>query len=100
MVDFYAVISEVVASVHDGHLQLEESDPVNEVLATERFVPLRFLIEENRLIVLYNDTPADSSVRPGMEVVAINGHGSAEILAKILPNLRHDGFIETGRKVR
>jgi hypothetical protein len=100
LVDFYALISDVVASVGDGHLQLEESDSVNETLAAERLVPLRFLIEDNRLVVLYNDTPADASVRPGMEVLGINGISSAEILAKILPNLRHDGFIETGRKVR
>lgn len=62
--------------------------------------PLRMMAEERRLIVLFNDTPDDQMIRPGMEVVEINGRKAGDILDRILPKLSADGDIETGKRVR
>jgi hypothetical protein len=46
-------------------------------------------------MVLSNDTPDDSAIRPGMEILTINGHTASEVFNLILPKLSGDGFIET-----
>ncbi|MEP6730112.1 MAG: S41 family peptidase, partial [bacterium] len=48
----------------------------------------------------FNDSPTDSSVRPGMEVVSINGRSSTSIIQTLLPKIPRDGFIETGSRTR
>jgi C-terminal processing protease CtpA/Prc len=52
------------------------------------------------LIVQFNDSPVDSTIRPGMEFLQINGRPVAEIVRVLLPKVSRDGFIETGRRKR
>ena len=43
------------------------------------------MIEGRRLMVQSNDTPDDRTIRPGMEILEINGRKPADILNRILP---------------
>ncbi|MFL5581377.1 MAG: hypothetical protein ACJ8AO_13490 [Gemmatimonadaceae bacterium] len=45
-----------------------------------------------------NETPDDSTIAPGMELLRVNGRDVAEIVARLLPGVSGDGFIETGRR--
>jgi C-terminal processing protease CtpA/Prc len=49
-------------------------------------------------MVRLNDTPDDRTIRPGMEIVEINGHKAADLLDRFLPMAPADGDIETGKR--
>ena len=44
--------------------------------------------------VLFNDTPDNGTIRPGMEITKVNRRGTAAILRRILPLVLRDGDIE------
>jgi C-terminal processing protease CtpA/Prc len=62
-----------------------------------RRFPLRILVENKQLVVLFNDTPDNETIRPGMEITEFNGHPASEIIRRIWPTLSGDGDIETGK---
>ncbi|MEO8335386.1 MAG: alpha/beta fold hydrolase [bacterium] len=97
---FIGLISEMVAELRDGHARLEYDAATNATLSSARLMPLRVQVEGERLIIMSNDSPSDSTMRPGMEVTSINGQGVPDILAAIGPKVPVDGFVETGRRVR
>ena len=63
-----------------------------------RGFPLARLPEGSRLKVLLNDTPDDQTIRPGMEVLEINGVKAADVVGRCLPLESGDGDIETGKR--
>jgi len=97
---FAGVLAETIAELRDGHLRLEFDSVTTRALRSARMLPLRFLSEGDRLIVLYNDSPADQTIRPGMELVSLNGRSASALTRLILPRISGDGFIETGRRSR
>lgn len=98
--EFIAFISEVVADARDGHARLEYDDTTNAALTNARLLPLRVALERRRIVVVFNDTRSDSTIRPGMEVVSINGRFVSAIVATILPKISGDGFIESGKRAQ
>jgi hypothetical protein len=98
--EFAAVISESLAELRDGHARLEFDSATVAVLQAGPVMPLRVALEEGKVIVAFNDTPTDATIRPGMEVVSINGRSAPEIVRQMLPKISGDGFIETGKAAR
>jgi hypothetical protein len=94
------ILSEAIADIRDGHLRLEYDSATTVALASAKVFPLRVVLEDARLVVLFNDSPTDTSVRPGMEVVSISGRTVRQLLDVLLPKVSGDGFIETGRRTR
>jgi len=94
------VLSEAIAELRDGHARLEYDSVTNAALAGARLLPLRVALEGEQLVVVSNDTPADSAIRPGMVLLAIDGRPTRDIVATLLPRVSGDGFIETGRRTR
>jgi hypothetical protein len=97
---FASVLSEALAAIHDGHTRLEYDDATTSALASGPMLPLRVALEDDRLIITANDTPADSTILPGMELMSINGRPTTSIVKAIAPKLSGDGFIETGKRSR
>src|SRR6185369_10345297 len=98
--EFMPILMETLAQIRCGHTGLQPDEGTQKELAAARMFPLRIAIEGRRLIVHSNDTPDDATIRPGMEVIEINGQKSADILNRILPRLSTDGDIETGKRSR
>ncbi|HJQ09503.1 MAG TPA: S41 family peptidase [Gemmatimonadaceae bacterium] len=98
--EFASIIFETVAEIHDGHARVELDSLTASQLADARVLPLRVALEDDRLIVRFNDSPTDSLVRPGMEVISINGRSSESIIRALSFRVPRDGFIETGRRAR
>lgn len=98
--EFIAVLIETLAQIRCGHTGLTPDEETQKELAGARMFPLRITVEGRRLIVQSNDTPDDRTIRPGMEIIEINGRKPADILNRILPKLAADGDIETGKRVR
>lgn len=99
-IDFIRIISEMLSDTRDGHLRLEYDEATTATLRNARLFPFRLSIEGRRPIVLFNDTPADNTIRPGMEILNINGRSASEVLNLILPKMPGDGFIESGKRTR
>lgn len=98
--EFLTVLAETLAQIRCGHTGLTPDEETQKELANARMFPLRIMVEGQRLIVQSNDTPDDQTLRPGMEIIEINGRKPADILNRILPKLPADGDIETGKRVR
>lgn len=95
--EFLAVLMQTTAAIHCGHTGIRPDAETQAALAAAPVFPLQVLIEKQKLFVLSNDTTADSTIRPGMEILEINGRTPAEIFERILPTISTDGDIERGR---
>jgi len=84
--EFHAVATETLAKIRCGHTGIAPDEELRTAYANARLFPLRLLVEGRRLMVLFNDTPDDQTIRPGMEVVEINRRKAGDILDHILPN--------------
>src|SRR5687768_3094368 len=100
VIAFSRILSESLAELRDGHARLEFDSVTNASLATASVLPLRVAIEGEKLIVTFNDSPSDTTIKPGMEIVSVNGRISTEIIRSLLPAVSGDGFIETGKLSR
>lgn len=96
--EFGALLSEALAAIRDGHTRLEYDDVTTKALSSARLLPLRVAHEGGRLVVVGNDSSADRSIRPGMELVSVNGRPAAACIGAIAPKMPADGFIETGKR--
>jgi C-terminal processing protease CtpA/Prc len=96
--EFFAVVAETLAHIRCGHTGAQPDDELRAAMTNAPMFPLRTQIEGRRLMVLSNDTPDDQTIRPGMEIVEINGRKSSDIITRILPAMPADGDIETGKR--
>jgi hypothetical protein len=96
VLEFHNVLAPVLAAIKDGHTGFAryQGDEISAIIASARQFPLALTFESTRGFVLLNEGP-DERVKPGMEVLAINGQSLAEILKRILPNLTSDGDVES-----
>ncbi|MDB5171374.1 MAG: C-terminal processing protease CtpA/Prc, contains a domain [Phycisphaerales bacterium] len=96
--EFMPVIQETLARIRCGHTSMNADEGMETAMKNARTFPLRVLMEGTRVMVMLNDTPGDATIRPGMEVVEINGRKVSDILARFWPLLSGDGDIETGKR--
>lgn len=97
--EFFGLVNELLAETGDGHARADQDDSTTAELDRALRFPLNVVLEGTRLFVTANATRDDSIIRPGMEITSVNGHTIAELLTRIMPTIRRDGFIETGRRV-
>ncbi len=92
ILQFRNVLEPVLATIADGHLRFVnyQGDEIGAVIDSAKQFPLALTFEGDRAFVLLNQG-LDERVKPGMEVVAINGASIGNILRRILPHLSHDG---------
>ncbi len=96
LLQFRKVLAPVLAAIKDGHIGFTnfQGDEISTVLDSAKQFPLALTFESKRAFVLLNQG-LDDRVKPGMEVLAINGKSLADILQQILPNLSQDGDIRS-----
>ncbi len=97
---FARLLSETIATIGDGHARLELDSLTIATLADACVFPLRVQLEGERLMLQYNDSPADTTLRPGMELRSINGHPVSAVVGALLPTVAGDGEILTGKRTR
>ena len=95
--EYLLLMSQTAAMIRCGHTSIDPDEGMKKELDTIPMLPLRGRVEDGRLVVLFNDTPDDRTILPGMEVIKINGHDVAGILHRIWPFESADGDIETGK---
>jgi len=97
---FVSLLAEMNAAIGDGHSRFEYDSATMAAMNGAKVFPLRVNVEGDRLVVRSNDTPRDALIRPGDDIVSINGRTAAELLGEILPRIPGDGSIETGKRYR
>ncbi len=99
ILQFRNVLAPVLAAIKDGHLGLTnfQGDEISTVVDLAKQFPLALTFESKRALVLLNQG-LDDRVKPGMEVLDINGESLGEILRQILPNLTHDGDVQSWQR--
>jgi C-terminal processing protease CtpA/Prc len=96
-VDFMVVLMQTTAAIRCGHTGVQLDSETLAAFAAAPSFPMRVMIENQKLFVLANDTPSDSTMRPGMEILEINGRTPREIFDRIMPVLTVDGDVESGK---
>ena len=97
--EFLTVLSETIAQIKCGHSGVRQDDELQKDLAAAKKFPMQVRLEGPRMTVLFNETANDQTIRPGMEILEINGRKTDDIVKAILPRLSRDGDIETGRRM-
>jgi hypothetical protein len=93
--EFYGFLSKLLANIGDGHMKLDLDESFLASQPRPLLFPFQVLIEKNKAIILTNDTKDDSLIKPGMELVSINGRTIKKVKPIILSHLISDGFNET-----
>ena len=89
IVDFYKILMPLVVKIGCGHSELWLPQWVWQD-STVGFLPLRLFIEKDKLYVIRN-LRSDSSIKLTMEVTAINGHETPELLGTMNSFISTDG---------
>jgi hypothetical protein len=95
--EFEVVVAETLALLRCGHTSMNPDDDFKASVRDARTFPLRVKLEGPRLMVVLNNTPTDDTIRPGMELLEINGRKVADIVKRFREVLPADGDIETGK---
>ena len=95
---FEVVVAETLASIRCGHTRMRTDPQMEAAMRNARTFPLRVVFEGSRLMVLLNQTPDDQTIRPGMELVSINGRQVADLVRRFWAVNYADGDIETARR--
>ncbi len=96
--EFGALLSEALAAIRDGHTRLEYDEVTTKALSSARLLPLRMAHEGGRLVVVGNDSSVDRSIRPGMELVAVNGRAAEAIIGALVPKMPADGLSRPAKR--
>lgn len=96
ILQFRNVLLPVLALIKDGDTRFTpyQGDEIFAATASSKQFPLALTFESTRAFVVLNQG-LDDRVKPGMEVLAINGQPLAEILERILPNVAQYGDVRT-----
>lgn len=92
--DFFAKITTFNAALNSGHLYTIADGKFGDTVRAQPRIPLFLKLVKGQLYV-WHDVSADKSLGRGAEILSINGRATADIIAKILPSVPSDGFIET-----
>lgn len=90
------VVAETLAKIRCGHTFYDADASLHQAMVNARKLPFSLQLEGKRLVVVLNQS-TDDTIRPGMEIVEIDGHSAEEVVAAVWPLLPGDGDIPTGR---
>lgn len=100
-VELLELVHRMLADIGDGHARAALDTAAVRLTAGAKLLPLRVRLESgDHLVVTSNDMPADTSIRPGDELLRVNGRPVAALLARLRPLVPRDGRIATGRDSR
>jgi hypothetical protein len=95
---FEVVVAQTLASIRCGHTRMYWDRDMEAAIRDGRSFPLRVQFEGSRLMVVLNQTADDRTIRPGMELVSVNGHPVAELVKQFWAVTYADGDIETTKR--
>ncbi|RYE56500.1 MAG: hypothetical protein EOP48_07865, partial [Sphingobacteriales bacterium] len=98
--DYISLLTTLIASFREGHMKVEYDDDTNNLLNNTRLFPFTVMVENEKLMVLYNETGNDQTITPGMEVLNINRYSAKHFIKLMMPHISADGYGNAHRKKR
>ena len=95
---FEVVVAQTLASIRCGHTRMHWDPEMEAAIRNGRAFPLRVTFEGERLMVLLNQTPDDRTIRPGMELISINGRSVPDLIKQFWTVTYADGDVETAKR--
>lgn len=95
---FEVVVAQTLASIRCGHTRMRWDREMEAAIRDAPTFPLRVVFEGTRLMVLLNQTADDHTIRPGMELVSIDGHPVGDVVKQFWAVNYADGDIETAKR--
>lgn len=91
--EYWQLLQTLVARVHCGHTRVQHSAAYRAWFRQQPHAYLPFLVavRDNRLFVTENQSTA-AALRPGTEVLAIDGHPTAAVLPRLRSLVAADGY--------
>lgn len=98
--ELMGALSRTVAAVRCGHTGIQPDDGLRTLAREAKLFPLQVHIEDGKLYALTNELEKDASVRPGMEILEVNGEKAGRILESMYATLSSDGDIATNKRLQ
>jgi Peptidase family S41 len=93
--EFYNLITLLNAKIKDGHtMMLPGENAMDYFTKNGKFFPFFVFVNNNKLFVQLNCSP-DAAIKPGTEIVSINGESSNTIINTLLSRQIRDGDNQT-----
>lgn len=97
---FYGIMSETLGLIKCGHTSINPDREMGRAFANARLFPLQVILKEGHVMVLSNETPEDTTIIPGMEILEINGNTTPELIDQFLRVTSADGHIQSSKRVQ
>jgi hypothetical protein len=97
---YYAMLSSLIGEIRCAHTFMVPTENTNGFLNQARVFPftIRFVNADQACVVL--NRSADTTLRPGYELLSINGESIQSIKERLWPHAWADGHIESARRYR
>ncbi len=97
---YYAMLSSLIGEIRCAHTFMVPTENTNGFLNQARVIPLniRFFTAGRACVVL--NRSGDTTLRPGYELLSINGESILSIKERLWPHAWADGHIESARRHR
>lgn len=93
--DYYRLLAALIADVRCAHTYVIPKKDLGSYFSKEaRMLPFEIIPAGDRLYITLNGT-ADTAIRPGYEITAINGRATSEIMKQLYRHIWTDGFIRS-----
>ena len=91
--EYWKILQTVVARVHCGHTRVQHSATYRTWFRRQPhpYLPFTVAVRQNRLFIAQNQSLA-AELRPGTEILAIDGHPTAEVLPRLRSLISADGY--------
>ena len=95
--EFYKILTPLVGLINCGHTHIALPENfLNDFNQGLKMIPVRLKFINKRSFILQN-LSSDERIKPGMELISINGVSIEKIIGIIFPHLTSDGYIETSK---
>ncbi|MGI4875344.1 MAG: S41 family peptidase [Janthinobacterium lividum] len=92
--EYWQLLQTLVARVHCGHTRVQHSAAYRAWFRRQPYpyLPFTVAVRQNRLFIAENQSTAPE-LRPGTELLAIDGHPTAEVLPRLRSLISGDGYV-------
>ncbi|MGI4736532.1 MAG: S41 family peptidase [Janthinobacterium lividum] len=91
--EYWQLLQTLVARVHCGHTRVQHSAAYRAWFRRQPYpyLPFTVAVRQNRLFIAENQSLA-AELRPGTEILALDGHPTAEVLPRLRSLISADGY--------
>ena len=95
--EFYRLLAPLIAAVRNSHTSIRPpADALSSIRSFDNVFPFVLRYRDGRAYIEAN-LSADTSIRPGTEIVSINGRSMADVTKELFDNITVEGFADEAK---